>query len=443
MDRRRQPIGASGESLPRPFRVRAGPVTPPDPATLQPWVLLVLYGGTLALVWKRSVFYRRFVAVLLGVLGLIWWGLSAQLQPVGGWLFLIFETLVAFNFVRLVNARLRSVAYRALLTIPAQWFMASTVLALPFAVSAAVGHPSDGFIVAYLLGAFGVIQSLTAIPETLDLRLDRRDRGPLKPVPRKALQRPKRDIEHAGRSVRPPDRALRIAQITDPHLGPFMSAEQLAAVCQRVVDREPDLVFITGDLLTMESHDSPDAVANAFSPLKALEGRVFACHGNHDHEDRATVREGLERNGVRLLVDEWARVDTPIGPVDVIGAEYHWKERTKRLHALFEGREDDGTPRILMLHNPNHLKHLPEGETDLILAGHTHGGQVGLLSLGSDWTFVRGFTSIPDHGLWTRGRDRLYVHRGTGHYGFPLRIGVPREESLLRVRFVDRQPPDS
>ncbi len=191
----------------------------------------------------------------------------------------------------------------------------------------------------------------------------------------------------------------------------------------------------------MESHDSPDAVAAAFSPLKALEGRVFACHGNHDHEDRTTVREGLERNGIRLLVDEWARVQTPIGPVDVIGAEYHWRKRRERLHALFEGREDDGTPRILLLHNPNHLRHLPEGEADLILAGHTHGGQVGLLSLGSDWTFVRGFTSIPDHGLWTRGRDRLYVHRGTGHYGFPLRLGVPREESLLRVTFVDRRSP--
>ena len=437
MGSERQP---SGESLGRPFRVRAAAVTLPDPAGLQPWALLALYVGTLALVWRRSKFYRIFVAILLGVLVLIWWGLTAQLHPVGGWLFLLFETLVAIHFVRLVNARLRGVAYRALVTIPAQWFMASTVLALPFAVSAALGYPSDGFLLAYLLGAFGVIQSLTANAETVDLHLDRRDRGPLKPVPRRALMKPKREVEHAGRSVAPPGpRPLRVVQITDPHLGPFMSPEQLAAVCERAVERNPDLVFITGDLLTMESHDSPEAVAAAFSPLKSLEGRVFACHGNHDHEDRATVRAGLEQNGIRLLVDEWARVATPVGPVDVIGAEYHWKEQKERLRELFEGRENDGTPRILLLHNPNHLQHLPEGETDLILAGHTHGGQVGLLSIGSDWTFVRGFTAIPDHGLWTRGRDRLYVHRGTGHYGFPLRLGVPREESLLRLFFGDRR----
>ena len=416
-------------------------VTLPDPSMIQPWFLLALFVVTLALVWKRSVFYRRFVGVLMGILCLIWWGLAAQLQPIGGWLFIAFEILVAFHFVQLVHARLRGVAYRAFLTIPAQWFMASTVLALPFSVSAAVGHPSDGFIIAYVVGAFGVVQSLTAIPETVDLVLDRLDRGPLKPVSMKALRKPRRDVEHAGRSVVPDGpRPLRIVQLTDPHLGPFMSPEQLAGFCQRAVDRDPDLVLITGDLLTMESHDAADAVAAAFSPLKALEGRVFACHGNHDHEDRETVREGLERNGIRLLVDEWARVETRAGTVDVIGAEYHWKDRDERLAALFEGREDDGTPRILLLHNPNHVKHLPEGETDLILCGHTHGGQVGLLSIGSDWTFVRGFTSIPDHGLWVRGRDRVYVHRGTGHYGFPLRVGVPREESMLRVTFADRQP---
>jgi predicted MPP superfamily phosphohydrolase len=87
-----------------------------------------------------------------------------------------------------------------------------------------------------------------------------------------------------------------------------------------------------------------------------------------------------------------------------------------------------------MLHDPGAFKHLPEGEADLVLAGHTHGGQVGLLSLGLSWTFLRMFgTKLPDHGFWSRGTDRMYVHRGTGHYGFPLRLGVPAEESVLLV----------
>ncbi len=68
-----------------------------------------------------------------------------------------------------------------------------------------------------------------------------------------------------------------------------------------------------------------------------------------------------------------------------------------------------------------------------MLSGHTHGGQVGLVSVGLQGTILRLFAKIPDHGFWGRGPDRLYVHRGTGHYGFPLRVGVPAEESLLRV----------
>ena len=61
------------------------------------------------------------------------------------------------------------------------------------------------------------------------------------------------------------------------------------------------------------------------------------------------------------------------------------------------------------------------------------GGQVGLVSLGLPWTIMRLFVKAPDHGLWAAGANRLYVHRGTGHYGFPLRVGVPAEDSLLRV----------
>ena len=68
-----------------------------------------------------------------------------------------------------------------------------------------------------------------------------------------------------------------------------------------------------------------------------------------------------------------------------------------------------------------------------MLSGHTHGGQLGLLSLGGTGTFVSAFTAIPDHGPWARGHDRLYVHRAQGHYGFPIRLGVPAEQSLLQV----------
>ena len=89
--------------------------------------------------------------------------------------------------------------------------------------------------------------------------------------------------------------------------------------------------------------------------------------------------------------------------------------------------------RVVLLHDPGAFRHLPDGTADLVLSGHTHGGHVGLVSLGLDWTFVNFLAGMPDHGPWSLGRNRLYVHRGTGHYGFPLRLGVPAEESLLEV----------
>jgi hypothetical protein len=85
-----------------------------------------------------------------------------------------------------------------------------------------------------------------------------------------------------------------------------------------------------------------------------------------------------------------------------------------------------------MLHDPLGFRHLPENDVDLTLSGHTHGGQVGLVSLGLDWT-VLSRSRWPDHGLFALGANRLYVHRGTGFYGFPLRVGVPGEASVLEV----------
>ena len=89
--------------------------------------------------------------------------------------------------------------------------------------------------------------------------------------------------------------------------------------------------------------------------------------------------------------------------------------------------------RVVLLHDPGAFHHLLDGDADLVLSGHTHGGQVGLVSFGLPWTAVSLLSKVPDHGFWALGRNRLYVHRATGHYGFPLRVGVPNEEGVLQV----------
>jgi len=89
--------------------------------------------------------------------------------------------------------------------------------------------------------------------------------------------------------------------------------------------------------------------------------------------------------------------------------------------------------RFLLVHNPAEFLYFPDNEADLVFSGHTHGGQIGLVSLGLHWTVYNFFTRKPDFGLWGNGHNRLYVHRGTGHYGFPIRIGVSNEMSLMQI----------
>jgi predicted MPP superfamily phosphohydrolase len=184
----------------------------------------------------------------------------------------------------------------------------------------------------------------------------------------------------------------------------------------------------------MESQADPSALAEALSPLAALRGRTFACFGNHDYEAPELVRQALDGIGAHLLIDDSTVVETAAGTVQIVGADFRWRERHTHLRELCAAcPRRHGALRLLLLHDPGAFSRLPEGEADLVLSGHTHGGQVGLVSLGLPWTMLRAFAKVPDHGFWARGQDRLYVHRGTGHYGFPLRVGVPAEESLLRV----------
>ena len=318
---------------------------------------------------------------------------------------------------------MRPLAWRMLVSIPGMFFTAGTFLGVPWAVASSMGfHPWAPWL-PYALALLGVVQSLWTRREEVDITLDGEmtDPGTVRPHPR----------------GQPAEAApLRIAQISDPHLGPFMSERRLRGICERIVQQDPDLVLLTGDFLTMESQGEAGTLAGALAPLKQLPGRCFACRGNHDLEAPRVVADALGQAGVRLLIDEEAVVRTAAGPVQILGIDFVWRGRQEHLAAVCAryARLPDHL-RIVLLHDPGAFKHLPHGEGDIVLSGHTHGGQVGLLSLGLPWTVLRGLSSIPDHGLWARGRDRLYVHRGTGHYGFPLRLGVPGEQSLLRVHF--------
>jgi predicted MPP superfamily phosphohydrolase len=379
------------------------------------------YVSVMLITWReRGRFFAMFTGVALGIFTLVSASMQRQLWLLLGPLRDFLQASVYIHFLTFIWPRLRPWPWRIFVNYPASFFASGTLLAWPAAIAIGFGASPLWLMVPYGFALLGVAESLYTRETVRDVVLDGSDAGALRRYPLGKTN---------GQSV------LQIVQITDPHIGPFMSIRRLRRICERAVARNPDLILLTGDFLTIESNRVPGALEEALAPLAAARGRVFACLGNHDHEAPHAVRRALAAHGVSLLVDDSVEVDTPLGRVQILGFDFHFRERDKFMaDVCAQHPRPPGMLRIVLLHDPGAFRRLPPGEGDLVLSGHTHGGQVGLVSFGLPWTFVSLVTSMPDHGLWARGTDRLYVHRGTGHYGFPLRVGVPAEQSLLRIQ---------
>jgi len=128
-------------------------------------------------------------------------------------------------------------------------------------------------------------------------------------------------------------------------------------------------------------------------------------------------------------------------PLEIVGTDFVFaRERREeiyaRLFATLPARE--GAPRILLNHDPRSFFEIPDDAADLVLSGHTHGGHIGV-QLGMDRALtVVGLVGVPDQGLFARRDMRLFVTRCVGFYGYPMRIGIPPEIALLRLRSTDR-----
>ncbi len=355
-------------------------------------------------------------------------------------LFLWGMASAGIHLLSLVHARLRAPVFRWLVSVAGQTFLAAGFLSgvyllalLPVRGALALfglDAPLEALrwldLLPLALAGVSVVTSARSRAELVRVELD--DHAPAEFV----RARSQRQRRHGNVSDR---RGLRIVQIADPHLGPWQPVGKLQRTLERLLASDPDLVLVTGDLLTMEGMGSPGSLARALHPLEKFAGRSFACLGNHDHEAPEEIRSALEAVGVQLLVDAQACVETSAGPVQILGSD--WVSRDRGAHLAELCARNPRLPdhlRLLLLHDPSAFTLVPDGEADLTLSGHTHGGQIGLVSLGLDWT-VLSRTRWPDHGFFAHGRNRLYVHRGTGFYGFPLRIGVPGEDSVLEVAF--------
>lgn len=393
---------------------------------------------------------RTYAVFALVILGLSLPGAVATCVRFDAWLpsaagaivgsvFLYGMIAAALHLAALVRPRLRAPAFRLGVSIPGMTFVAAgffcglwLLAMLPVRMLFADAGWTSALVVLRWLDlvplAVAVVSAVTSARVVDELvRVALADEGPTM-VSRVPI------VRYRGRARPPADAAaLRVVQIADPHLGPWQPIAKLRRTLDRLLAHEPDLVVLTGDFLTMEGSGTPGALAQALAPLRGFPGRCFAIYGNHDHSVADEVSSALAGNGVRLLIDDEALVETRSGAVQIVGADYVGRGRQAHLEGLLARfpRRDDHL-RLLLLHDPLGFRHVPVGDVDLTLSGHTHGGQLGLVSVGLPWTILTR-SAWPDHGLFAHGSNRLYVHRGTGFYGFPLRVGVPGEASVLEV----------
>jgi uncharacterized protein len=228
---------------------------------------------------------------------------------------------------------------------------------------------------------------------------------------------------------------LRIAVLSDLHVGsPFNGIDKLRDVVDRTNAAAPDLVCILGDLVIQGVAGgrfvSPEDIAAELKRLRANAG-VFGVLGNHDGWlDHDRVAAALETNGVRLVEDRSALVDTRAGPVWIAGISDLWTGRHD-LTAALEGVANDGAPVILLTHNPDVFPKVPP-RVSLTLAGHTHGGQVRFPFIGAP-IIPSQFGARFAAGHVIDGGRHLYVATGIGTSIVPVRFRVPPAISLLTV----------
>jgi predicted MPP superfamily phosphohydrolase len=222
---------------------------------------------------------------------------------------------------------------------------------------------------------------------------------------------------------------LRIVQLTDIHVGNFMKQDKLERYVRVVNDLQPDIVALTGDFIGSSPHFIP-ACAAALEKIKAREG-VFACLGNHDYWVGAhSVADALERAGVRVLRNEAQSLTLKGAALNIAGVDDPWRGKPDFDRAL--SRIDANVPTIMLCHQPDLFPASAQRAVDLMLSGHYHGGQVKLQFMGMRVSPAHLISEFVE-GHYRRGPSQLYVSRGIGTTGPPVRLNAPPEITLLHL----------
>lgn len=214
---------------------------------------------------------------------------------------------------------------------------------------------------------------------------------------------------------------LRVGLITDIHVSPSVDDADIRSAVGLLLEARPDVVVLGGDYVT--NFDTSRAVhaAELLAPLAEASDGAFAVLGNHD--DDRIVPAALATKGFEVLRDQRTRRVVRGEPIDLIGLRY-WTRRPADIARIADGM---GPMSILLSHDPRRLTEAAALGVPLVLAGHTHGGQVVLPGLGA--FAARRFPVVA--GVGRERNSTLFVSRGVGTVVAPIRLNCPPEVSVL------------
>jgi predicted MPP superfamily phosphohydrolase len=223
---------------------------------------------------------------------------------------------------------------------------------------------------------------------------------------------------------------LRLVQLTDIHLSPFLSRAELQRAVDMANETRAHIALVTGDLITT-FRDPLDDCLDILAQLRAAAG-VFGCMGNHEiyaNAEAYVEREGARR-GMRFLRLAAAPLRFGKAILNLVGVDY------QRLHRRYlvgaEKLVAPGALNVLLSHNPDVFPVAARQGYDLTISGHTHGGQIRLELLSAELNPGRFYTPYVD-GVYRRGPASIFVSRGIGTIAVPARLGAPPEVSLVRL----------
>ncbi|MEJ7821929.1 MAG: metallophosphoesterase [Chitinophagaceae bacterium] len=245
-------------------------------------------------------------------------------------------------------------------------------------------------------------------------------------------------------------KGLKIVHISDIHSGSFSDKNAVIRGIQKILDEQPDLILFTGDLVNDQATEMEEYL-DVFRRLKAPMG-VYSIFGNHDYGDYVSwpingvskqqnllnLAKVHENMGWRLLMNEHVVLEKNGEQIALLGIE-NWSNKARfpkhgKMDLAYAGAEKYPF-KILMSHDPSHWDGQVRSQypdIDLTLSGHTHGMQFGVEIPGFKWSPVQ-YVYKQWAGLYEKGQQKLYVNRGFGFIGYPGRVGILPEITVIEL----------